>query len=98
MNEPSEKLEDQVTKEVRKCANCACFHFLPVPNNPQAVAPVCRLNPPQHKQMRVERPRMSRDGSAPVMGKDGKVIMEAAVADVLFYPPMDPDVVCFDGW
>lgn len=94
-NIKQEKIEDQAKPE-RTCANCACFHHVPNPVSPSQNQGMCRLNPPQHKRVRVEVPRMRLGQS--VMGKDGKPVMEIGEADALFYAPMTAEMVCFDGW
>lgn len=82
----------------RTCSNCACF-FVMTPNaaNPNEKFALCRRDPPKHTQMRGEKPRIDiKTGKLTI--KDGKVVMDNAMLEILCYPPAAPDLVCFDGW
>ena len=81
----------------RACENCACFFVQTHPQNPMEKQGFCRLNPPLSQIMRVEVPRVDKNG-VPVFGRDGKPTTEAAQRLMYSYPPTMPAMVCFDGW
>ena len=83
------------TEEARTCANCACKQEATEIGTQQKQS-FCRRNPPHSQMMRVDVPRVGRDGQ-PVI-RDGKPVMEPGQARVFGYPPVQDDMVCFDGW
>lgn len=80
----------------RTCATCACSKIESVPTRPNEKQMFCRRNSAFAAEMRVEVPRIGRDGK-PVI-RDGKPVMEAGKANMFLYPPTDARLTCFDGW
>lgn len=87
---------NETKTDARTCANCACVFIAQHPQTGEAQA-FCRRNPPLHQLMRVEVPRLDREGK-PVVGKNGNVIMEPGQQEFYLYPPTLEKLVCFDGW
>lgn len=85
------------TEIPRSCANCACGFEVQNPNVVGEKQLFCRRNEPTAAEMRVDMPRVLRDGSV-ATGKDGKPIMESGKQVVYLYKPTHPSMVCFDGW
>jgi hypothetical protein len=88
--------KSEQTENPRICENCACFHIQRDANNPMLSQAFCRRDPPQAAQVRQEVPRL-RDGK-PVLGRDGKTVMETAMVWAFLYKPTDKSLTCFDGW
>jgi hypothetical protein len=84
-------------KSLRSCATCACHTVRPHPFNPVESVHICRRNQANLAQAQGEIPRMDAKG-LPVMGKDGKPIMERVNKQIYVYAATAPDSVCFDGW
>jgi hypothetical protein len=80
------------------CATCACLLMQTNPMNPLHKQGFCRLNPPKHARGVVEVPRMDLKTVTPVIGKDGKPVMEKQEQDFYLYEPTMPQLTCFRGW
>lgn len=79
----------------RNCKNCACYtEVMLMPTHPPQ--PQCRRNPPLQAQVRMETPRVL--DNKPVIGKDGKPVMNVETVNMFLHAPTAPDKVCFDGW
>jgi hypothetical protein len=82
----------------RTCATCACLLMQTNPMNPLHKQGFCRLNPPKHARGVVEVPRMDMKTATPVIGKDGKPVLEKQEQDFYLYEPTMPQLTCFRGW
>lgn len=89
MNDSSEK--------PRMCLNCACFALIPHPFDNFTTVSVCRRNQANLATATGETPRIGLRGE-PVLGKDGKPIMERVNKTIYVYPATEETSVCFDGW
>jgi len=85
-------------KADRTCATCACMLLQTNPANPFHKQAFCRLNLAKHARGIVEVPRMDLKTATPVIGKDGKPIMEKQEQDFYLYEPTMPQLTCFAGW
>ncbi len=90
-------MNDKTETPERTCGNCACLYEMSNPQNPLQKGYFCRLNPAQHKKMRIEAPRLDKDGN-PVKGRNDQIIMQPAEVDAFLWPPTVPTLTCFDGW
>lgn len=90
-------MNDKLENPVRTCANCACMIEMSAINSPLQKQNFCRKDPAKFAQVRVQKPRLNREGKI-IEGRDGKPIMEDAVQDIFLYVPTQPQLVCFDGW
>lgn len=79
----------------RTCSNCACYTEITLsPLTPPTGQ--CRRNIGQQVQIQIETPRLM--DNKPVIGKDGKPVINKTVEARFLYAPTLPTSVCFDGW
>ena len=90
-------MTDESKSDIRNCSNCACYHEQTSALMAMQKQGFCRRDPPTAAQARVDVPRLDRMKN-PVIGKDGKPIMESVQQLVYLYKPTLPELVCFDGW
>jgi len=74
------------------------MHIQANTQNPMEKQAFCRRDPVNAQRVRTEVPRMKRDGTGPVMGRDNKPIMENGEAWAFLYRPTLASLTCFDGW
>lgn len=90
-------MTDDSKSDIRNCSNCACYHEQTSALTAMQKQGFCRRDPPTAAQARVDVPRLDRMKN-PVIGKDGRPIMESTQQLVYLYKPTMPELVCFDGW
>lgn len=80
----------------RNCGNCACFYELPHPQNPGQKQGFCALKPPIAGQVRVQVPRLDKQGK-PVTTPRGPA-MDAAEDIAFAHAPTAASLCCIEGW
>ncbi len=84
----------------RTCATCACGMWQTNPNDPNHKQLFCQRNPPGYHIAKIEVPRM-KDGMpvmSPRKGEEHKPLTDQKDQAIYVYPPVMPELRCFDGW
>lgn len=88
----------QPARAGRSCANCACFYELPHPKNPLERQGYCARQPAAVGAVRVQVPRVDKEGKPVVMRHDGRAVMDSIEDIAWTHAPMHASLVCMDGW
>lgn len=90
----------ELPKTERRCENCACYFRVHHPVDVDKSQAFCRRDPPVAQQVAVDVPRMRTFAgkTEPVLGRDGKPVMERKLQIAYVFAMTEAHMCCFDGW
>jgi hypothetical protein len=81
----------------RRCENCACYMEVKNPANQLQSQGFCRRDPAGAQTVRVQVPRMGKDGT-PALDRQGRVVLESREQMAYVFRLSARNLTCFDGW